>query len=561
MSPQNRNQIANNKENGAALITVVMIAALLSIATIAILSGVGSNSRNSTDVLNETKAYYAAESGLQASINVLRHHSPGVNYSEAIQYPNLEKSGWLPYNCDPTNATLRKVSIGPNPCDLNNGISYRIVVSDPDNSGAALRFSTVGAFLGTNVATVSYPNATDANRITLSWVNVTNCLVSFPSGNHCAPNDTSPNAVLSTLRIVQVGTGAAIPSPIRFSINYSILAPRTATRTIRGTISRATSTSPVTVTFDSPLYKLMDTDIRICASATTTNPCPAFTSSITLAAGNNERSYFMNTTAVEPYRLKVLSTGFGPNGARKQLEGIIQKNFFNDLSGPAAITMQGAGAGLVFNPGNSSQFAISGANGIPSVGVNNQTGLNTVNNGIPNNNNNIQPAPAVVTDLPDWMATPQALDAMVSQLRQAAQNSGRYFQNPTQNLSNVGNYSNGTGITFCEGDCTAGVDGGGILVVTGQLRNVGGFDFRGLIIVTGPEGWLRNGGGGGVISGNVVIAPYGAAQLASNTFSLPPKYDVTGGGNSTVEYDAVNLDNAFSGTASISNFMLGVAEK
>jgi hypothetical protein len=43
---------------------------VLGIACVAMLSAVGANSRNSTDVLSETKAYYAAESGLQATINV-----------------------------------------------------------------------------------------------------------------------------------------------------------------------------------------------------------------------------------------------------------------------------------------------------------------------------------------------------------------------------------------------------------------------------------------------------------------------------------------------------------
>jgi len=73
---------------------------------------------------------------------------------------------------------------------------------------------------------------------------------------------------------------------------------------------------------------------------------------------------------------------------------------------------------------------------------------------------------------------------------------------------------------------------------------------------------LRKGGGNGQIIGSVIIAPYTSAQLASNTFSLPPKYEVTGGGVSNVEYDAnVLVDTAFDGTSAISNFMLGVAEK
>ncbi len=97
--------------------------------------------------------------------------------------------------------------------------------------------------------------------------------------------------------------------------------------------------------------------------------------------------------------------------------------------------------------------------------------------------------------------------------------------------------------------------------MTGQLHNIGGWNFKGLIIVTGEEGWLRNGGGNGSITGNVVIAPYTSADLSPNIFSLPPKYEVTGGGNSDITYGTINLEEVFSGTGAISNFVLGVSEK
>ncbi|MEQ1763493.1 MAG: carboxypeptidase-like regulatory domain-containing protein [Pyrinomonadaceae bacterium] len=69
-------------ESGAALATVMFVSVLLLTASAFLLSAVGNNSRNSTDVLYEAKAYYAAESGLQATINVLRHRN--VEYSRAV---------------------------------------------------------------------------------------------------------------------------------------------------------------------------------------------------------------------------------------------------------------------------------------------------------------------------------------------------------------------------------------------------------------------------------------------------------------------------------------------
>ncbi len=68
--------------------------------------------------------------------------------------------------------------------------------------------------------------------------------------------------------------------------------------------------------------------------------------------------------------------------------------------------MQGAATGMTFNPGNSSVFEINGADTgsgviVPSIGVVDPAGLPIIMGGIPHNNNNIVPAPAVVTDVPD----------------------------------------------------------------------------------------------------------------------------------------------------------------
>jgi hypothetical protein len=93
--------------------------------------------------------------------------------------------------------------------------------------------------------------------------------------------------------------------------------------------------------------------------------------------------------------------------------------------------------------------------------------------------------------------------------------------------------------------------------VTGTLTNVGDFDFRGLILVTGPGGWDRNGGGSGVIRGSIVIAPYDPNNLAAGF--LPPRYQVNGGGNSDVI--VTELNTAFDGTGAATDFVLGVAEK
>jgi hypothetical protein len=574
MNEVNTYQKINKQERGAVLIMVLVISLILSIACISMLTAVGAGSRNSTDVLSETKAYYAAESGLQATINVLRGNtditplntSDNINYVKASTPVTSNYSGdssttarlsaWLPYNY-PTSGTPDRVVIGqaPNVYTPNSGAAYSISISDPDNTKNSTTFSTVGT-------PVSFPSADAANKVTISFTDVTNHTISFL-------NSGASNPLFSTLQITTSGSGPAAPWTANILINYTITSPRQGTRTIRGTISKAAPSNSVPnpstiIKFDNSA--LMGSEVNFCQTAT--NPCTSFSRELSLTAGvTTSVPIYMHTFPLQPYRLKVTSTGYGPNGAKKQLEAIIQKNFFNDESSPTSFMMQGSSQGMIFSPGNSSGFSISGVDGtngvtIPSVGVINQAGLTTVLNGIPNNNPNINPAPAIVTDIPAWMATPQNLDALISKLRTTAQNSGRYFLNPTQNLNNVGDFDTGKGITFCEGDCTAGADGGGILVVTGQLRNIGGWRFKGLIIVTGAEGWLRNGGGSGVVIGNVVIAPYTSANLVSNIFTLPPKYQVTGSGTSDIIYDQNLFFNlTLNGTDAVTDFMLGVAEK
>ena len=562
---QNKNiftKFAEGSEQGAALVTVLMISVLLGTACIAMLSAVGASSRNNTDALSEAKAYYAAESGLQATINILRNDT-SVDYKYAIAHPDLATK--LSYA---TVDGISRVQVG-------SEAGYSITITDPDHSGDAQTFNATGGFLpyyingsnqvvniqGTclpssaNCTSVQY--GTTPNRTTIYIDNVSSTTVNFSSYS---------NPVTAIFRVVNEigGTGTRITDPLRFNINYNMTAPRSLTATMRGTVTQPSNASnPITAQFDSAEYQLAGSDIALCSASN----CPAVTLPFTrVLTEDATTNVWAHLDPVEPYRLMVKATGYGPSSAKKDLEAIIQHNFFNDTFLPSPLMMQGPGNGLQFNPGNSSVFEINGSDTgsgvtVPSIGVVDQTGLTTVLNGIPNNNNNIQPAPAVISTVPSWMATPQNLDALVSQLRTTAQNSGRYYDHPTSNLTNVGNYSTGTGITFCEGNCTAAVNGGGVLVVTGTLRNVGGWSFKGLIIVTGSGGWLRNGGGGGVVTGNVVIAPYGPNDLITNTFSIPPKYNVTGGGTSNIDYDEVTLDTAFNGTAAVSDFMLGIAEK
>jgi type II secretory pathway component PulK len=75
-------QITQNEcrknERGAALVTVLMITFLLLVAVIALLLETSMNTANVTDATAEEQAYYAAESGIQSVIKVLRGNPDAI---------------------------------------------------------------------------------------------------------------------------------------------------------------------------------------------------------------------------------------------------------------------------------------------------------------------------------------------------------------------------------------------------------------------------------------------------------------------------------------------------
>jgi Tfp pilus assembly protein PilX len=517
-------------ERGAALVTVILISLLLLTAAVGMISAVGASSKNNTDSLSEAKAYWAAESGLQAAIKVLRHD--GVTYAQAHSSGDL--SPWL----------------GAGPIFIDSEASYSLQVSDPDNAGVSTTYQITAAFQqadGTYAPIRVF--GTEPNTTTISYENVPTTTV-----NH--PQASTP---FGRFQIQNEGTGATI-SEFRFRIDYRMTAPRPGVRSFRGRITTARA-----VIFDSYEYNLMGSTIDLCGNASC-SPIGAFSMSLPIPDTTPQYSSIIygKLEPIQPYRLLVRSTGMFAGGARKQLEALMQRNFFNDVSASSAITLIGPGAGMVFQPGTSQRMDILGGS-VPSVGVLDQTGLNTVNSA--HTNGTMNPPPAVLgAEIPDWQQSPEALHNLVMQLRQTALNSGRLFTSG-QDPDSWGSFSAGTGITFCDGSCTlsGNTEGGGILVVTGTLTTSGNPKFKGLILAVGPYvdssdpgGIIRNGGGNEVFIGNVVIAPYNPDNLAAG-FG-PPRYQNNGAPSDTI-YSDIALDSAFGGTSAITNFMLGIAEK
>jgi hypothetical protein len=612
-------------ERGAALVMAIMVTALLMVGVAGLLLESSKNSQNVTDSTAEQEAYSAAESGIQCAVNVLRYKctaavspcqvvpSPllstgltdynkanGMNYARALNRTTSNKPGdtstvprlsrWIPYDTDFPDRV--KLGAPGTPYSVLNGAAFSLEVIDPDNTGSSISMTTTAKLYDHDLSdnyTRTYGTAPNQTIIRYTPATITNLNVS--GGTPAAIN-------LGTFTYTKTGTGAAIPALNRFEIDLGMSIPFNATRTIRGFIEMNASPYliPPKIIFDSQTYDIHGSDIvlNILGAAMRQTGAQPYGYEVLMPLSGIPMNVSGTMSAPPPSRLLIKSTGYGPRGSRKQLESVIQSNYFNGLGAPATITMVGPpsttspATTFAFDPGNSNAMLYSGQDAaggssdiIPPIGVaypmdtstSDDLNLDAVLTAVGGKlTDNVIGVPSnVSSEMPSWLANPYAVDTSVKALYNVALNSadpsnptGRYFASGT-NPTTWGDNTTATGITFCDGDCTLGpADGGGILVVTGTLTLHGNFSFNGLIIVTGQGGVIRNGGGNGLIQGNLVIAPYVNSSIAgdvnpSHTAGfLAPQYHTQGGGNSTITY---NSNNQLSGLTAISNVVLGVAEK
>ena len=142
-----------SNERGAALITVLLLSTLLLAAGGALILVSTMSARTAIDSTAEMQAYYGAEGGLQATLNVLRGNVAAVSGMPAgskisfrnavtLSTSNLASdtstsarlSGWLNYDYTPAGSTnAERVSLTPS-YSPQNGIAFSVVVTDPDNT-------------------------------------------------------------------------------------------------------------------------------------------------------------------------------------------------------------------------------------------------------------------------------------------------------------------------------------------------------------------------------------------------------------------------------------------
>lgn len=579
----------------------LLVTFLLLIASAGLLMEAASNTQNVTDATAETQAYNSAESGIQSAVNVLRGNVPPnplfdttkpasdpvnkISFVKALRLSTSNVSSdtssvarlsrWLGYS----SSCADRVLLGSSTCDTNTNFAYSLAISDPDNTGSLVSFTTSGTIFdndGSDISQITYGSSGNTVRIKYYPTTVTDLNVSSGAAN--------TNFGRFTFQVN--GTGAAIPSFNRFEIVIRMTRPYVATRVIRGFIETNSSpyTVPPKIIFDAQTFSLMGSVMTLNfpwgspTNVSIIGPPQRYGYESNMSVGDN--NIVGSITSPEPTRLLLRSTGYGPRGAVKRLEAIIQKDFFNGLRAPATLTLVGPTSTTSpvttfnFNPGSSNVTVYSGDDTvstdiIPPIGTTNGPNLDTVQASVdgqpphPFNGTVIGTPSDVSGEVPDYLSNPAALDVAVRSLATVAQSSGRFFPSGT-NPSTFGDNTTGLGITFCDGNCVFTGNGGGIMVVTGKLTLHGNFSFNGLIIVTGQDGVDRTGGGNGTIQGNIIVAPYTGSRIedginpASSATFLSPQYDLSGGGNSTVVY---NSNTVAGGLVAVSNFVLGVVEK
>lgn len=255
----------------------------------------------------------------------------------------------------------------------------------------------------------------------------------------------------------------------------------------------------------------------------------------------------------QPTRLIIQSEGYGPKGAVKRLEMIIQRAGF-DFDPPAPVTLVG-GPGMDFDLGTSSEVEYSGVDlGVPpedalpafAVDPDNIGTVETVVSHLDEE----QVLPVGAGELnddntPSFVKDGDAAREFLAEMRAFAEESNRLFPDKDA-ADDAGGLGTSTSPRFTfidnyDGDPVSlgpNLQGAGLLIVTGELITLGTTDFQGIIFVLGRGKMDRNGGGEGLLQGAILVAKFDPNGAPGDPIGAP-YFKVDGGGNSTIAFDSV----------------------
>jgi len=571
-------------ERGAALITVLLMSMLVLALAGALILTTTMSATNAISSTDEIQAYYAAEAGLQAALNVLRgnvapHPSDGtkMNFKNAINVGTSNNPGsgvaqlsrWLTY--DYPTVTPDRVTLSPTYSSAN-GMAYSVTgISDPDNSSKVV-YSTAGAL---NTASSTNAVSTTASTISLGG----GVLVTY-TPQPSTDITTNGNPALGTFVFSGVKNNSSIAfatTPLSLTLQITETGPLPIGTSAPISVSvKAMFSGSITSTSSIVSLNFINQSIEIAGVGTLfTMP----NQTLQLPVNGTVTTLLTAVASPEPARLIVKVVGFGPHGATKNLQMMVSR-FGINYDPLATMVIRGAGndstPASTISIGSSANYIYSGldnAGGQPlpaflvttdpdytalsTLKSNNPTGVQGDPNGLINPLKEIT-LPTNLAALPTWLQTTSdplyGTRAFVEQLRQAAQQqfsgcSGgqttscdRYFNTTAGDAAplDFGATTTDGLFTFVDGDVSLPSSGGkGLLVVTGTLSLSGSQAFDGLVLVLGGGVLDRSGGGNGWSRGAFVVA-----KFDSTGGFLSPRFTSSGSGTSTVQLDRSKVKTA-----------------
>jgi hypothetical protein len=253
-----------------------------------------------------------------------------------------------------------------------------------------------------------------------------------------------------------------------------------------------------------------------------------------------------------PKRIQVQSVGYGPKGAIKRMEMIVQKTQF-EFEPDAMLLLRGAddGTAMSFDIGDSNAKVYSGHDNattkpnLPTFGVTSETDKVVADNAISKGATVEEVATQVVgvDQLPSWLETADKARTMLSDMQLIARSMGRYYTS----FTGIAGTETEPKFTFVNGNAT--LDGGaGLMIVTGNLIMNGNPTFKGIILVLGEGTINRDGGGNGNVLGSIYVAKFARSwPAAENGLPHPflaPAFHTSGGGTANLKYDSVWVQTA-----------------
>lgn len=570
MKPQSKT-IAQNRagERGAALVTMLLVSILMLGAGGALIMTTMMSATNAIGSTPEMQAYYVAESGMQSALNALRGNAaptlvgtdrmsfrtaiiPSISNGGNTGTPRL--AGWLPYTNPADAASLVPITVG----SVTGG--YRVTVENMDPNSHIVEFSTSAVIDGSDSATpyqetFGTVGGTDEVTIRYSGQGATN-LSPDPNNFPLTLNSALGSFVIER-PLSSTADNVVIPKT-GFEIEITQTLPWAATTILEGTFQGEVDAAATTVkvTFDKAFVKADGTTYTLNLASGTQ------VLDLTYSSSPGTTPIPARVTSPDPKRLLLKSYGFGPQGAEKRLELMVNNANF-EFETPGGTTLRGpddCSSPLVLDTGSSGAKIYSG---VDASGVEPQRPAFAVMPcdeaaavaGIKKPDTVIDPEVGLLGDDdedPTKVETPSFLDtadrarAYLNSLQAKAQTTGRYF-NPGTGETTIDDSVNAPMFTFVDGDCTL-QNGSGFLVVTGKLTMRGNTNFKGAILVLGDGVLERDGGGNGDIFGGITIAAFGRT---SGDFT-GPRFETSGGGNSTIQYDSAALRNALGSGQNVS---------